>query len=112
MTIHQPFSTSAFRKCIMQRKKSDNTIAVSAHDFVFNVTVPLINPDYELAIIGNCDALGNWDERKALIMKDFYPDFSIAVDSRKLNFPLEYKYVIYDDRNKKIVEWESGDNRK
>ena len=96
----------------MRREKSNSEIAISAQDFVFNVQIPLINPNYEPAITGSGEALGNWNERNVVLMKNFYPNFSIAIDSRHLNFPLEYKYVIYDTENKKIVEWETGENRK
>lgn len=64
-----------------------------------------------LGLLGNQDALGNWDEKKVLLLKtDDFRSWSCVIDS-DVFFPIDYKYCLYCTKQKKIVAWESRENR-
>lgn len=78
----------------------------------FKVMAPRVGSNYNIAIIGNCDALGNWNESKALPLNDIdFPEWKIPIDLSKLPNTVEYKYVIQNKQTGKISTWEDGTNR-
>ncbi len=79
---------------------------------VIKAYAPRISSDYCLAICGNQSALGNWESSNALLMSDSnFPEWIAEIDATKLTFPLEYKFVLYNKKEKKTEAWESNPNR-
>lgn len=65
-----------------------------------------------LGLLGNQEALGNWDESEILLLKsDDFREWSCVIDSEHLFFPLEYKYCLYSTAEQRIVSWEARENR-
>lgn len=65
----------------------------------------------QVGIVGNTDALGNWDGRKAVRMGNAdFPHWSAAL-SVMPGQRLEYKYVWIDPTDGSVVRWEEGANR-
>ena len=64
-----------------------------------------------IGILGNDRLLGNWldsgiqemNSTKGIVYNTF-------IDADKVKFPLEYKYVIYNDKKECIISWEEGGN--
>ena len=79
----------------------------------FKVKSPLLLKGQTLFILGNAKELGGWDESKSLIMGRKTTDdcFTINVNLSKANFPLYYKYGVYDVAAQKVVRYEDGNNR-
>ena len=73
---------------------------------------PTIDDNHCLAICGNQKALGEWNPDKALLMSDVnFPEWQIELDFTKINFPMEYKFVLYNKKEKRMVTWENNPNR-
>ncbi len=69
---------------------------------------------YKLAVLGNQSCLGDWDEQKVdltILRTDDYKNWSFEIDAESLEFPIDYKYVLFNPENEMIVEWELRDNR-
>jgi len=65
-----------------------------------------------LGVLGNQRGLGYWREADVVLMyTDNFRTWFVEVDADEFVFPLEYKYIIYDPENKKIVSWENRENR-
>lgn len=65
-----------------------------------------------ICVIGNTEELGAWDAKKAVVMSDKnYPFWQAEIALNGGEQAIEYKYGIYDHQQKKLVEWEYGDNR-
>ena len=112
--IDKTFYSAAFTEGLILRTKKAQKLGelVSPTTLVFSISAPRVASDFQLAIIGNIKELGNWDEKKALVMSDQqFPMWQAAVDATELTGVIEYKYVIYDTKTKSIVSWEEGDNR-
>ena len=73
---------------------------------------PCIDSDHCLALCGNQKALGDWNPDKAALMSDIdFPEWQVEVDAGKISFPLEYKFVLYNKKERRAVAWENNPNR-
>ncbi len=82
--------------------------AVAVHFELLAVRVPV---HLQVGIVGNTEALGNWDAAKALCMGNAdFPHWSAAVAVMP-GQRLEYKYVWLDAATGDIARWEEGPNR-
>ena len=49
---------------------------------------------------------------KAVLMSDAnFPEWQIEVDATKISFPLEYKFILYNKKERRAVCWENNPNR-
>ena len=79
---------------------------------LFRVSAPQLQKGQSIAVIGNHPALGSWNPARYLRMEymgRFEWLLSVNVDAVML--PIEYKYVIVDDKTHALLMWEEGDNR-
>ncbi|MDR2127020.1 MAG: 4-alpha-glucanotransferase, partial [Prevotellaceae bacterium] len=106
----QPFYSSAFTDIINRRSKKTHDDKVYEKTLEFRLNVPQIAKENSLAIVGNCDVLGNWT--KPLKMNDDeFPLWKIKINAAKLQCPFEFKFVIIDSQTHNIIKWEEGNNR-
>lgn len=108
-----PFNTIAFTDVFFRRKKIPAQKSKADDNFTLQLRCPQMEPGRHFAIIGNQDALGNWDVSKKIRLdeKDF-PIWSISLNTTDLKFPLEYKYLIVDTKTDKVLAWGGGPNRR
>lgn len=106
--------SSAFMDVIMKPTAAAKVKKSNAKKVLqFNIQVPRIGKDYQVCILGNLKALGNWDTKKPLLMgsdKDF-PLWTATISASNLKFPIQYKYGIYHKERKEVVTIEEGENR-
>ena len=79
---------------------------------IFRVSAPQLQEGETLALIGNHPAIGNWNPTRYLPLQhigEFEWILSVNVDG--MTFPLEYKYVVIDEKKRQLKTWEEGDNR-
>ena len=108
----RPFTSAAFSQCFF--KRAEKSIADTNSDFnlILAINCPQMEPNRHFAIVGNQAALGNWDvSRKIKLNESDYPIWTIALDTNKLKFPLEYKYLIVDSETDEVLAWGGGPNR-
>jgi len=79
---------------------------------IFRVSAPQLRKGQSLAILGSHPALGDWNSARFLKMEPLGKfDWILSVNVDHVLLPLEYKYVIIDDKTNALVAWEEGDNR-
>lgn len=79
---------------------------------LFRVSAPQLKQGQSVALIGSHPALGNWSEARYLRMEPMgQSDWMLSVNVDAVLMPLEYKYVVVDDKTHALVAWEDGDNR-
>lgn len=111
----RPFFTSSFLNVIMRpgsnKAEIEKTKAKKA--IQFQIEVPRISSEYKICVIGNQEQLGDWNKSKAVILNcgENFPLWAGQVDASKLNFPVQYKYGIWDISKKEVVTLEEGENR-
>lgn len=79
---------------------------------VFKVSAPLLRKGEALAVLGNHPTLGNWNPHHYLRMiKMGVNDWLLSVNVMAIDKPIEYKYVIIDEKGQRLKRWEDGMNR-
>ena len=107
------FSTRAFTECYFKRKKTTKIKSDDNVNFILRLNCPQMEPDRHFAIIGNQNALGNWDvEKKVRLDETGYPIWSISMNTAEISFPLEYKYLVVDTKTDEVLAWGGGPNRR
>lgn len=109
----KPYYSVVFSDCICKRQNKAMPVMPSPGMLIISVDAPMIAPDQVLAVSGSCDALGNWDTGKAVVLSDSdYPTWRCAVPLSALPSSFEYKFLILQKGTMKVVGWELLDNRK
>lgn len=101
---------------ILQNKfgefKPEKVSILKKHTHHFRIEAPLYSHDWHLVIMGNNEALGNWDYASASKMvQTSIGVWELAVDLRSQKDFVQYKYAILDEKQGKIIAIEYGDNR-
>ncbi len=107
--------SSAFTEVLMRRKGRKTKLKVKESEgpqHRFQIVAPRVGSDYQICLIGEGKSLGNWDEKKAIVLDDAnYPIWQTQLSLGDFSKPIEYKYGIYDKKQKRILTWETGYNR-
>jgi 4-alpha-glucanotransferase len=113
--IDNAFYTAPFANVLL--KSSDTAVKPVIPNknttHVFRVKAPLLAVDQTICILGESKEIGGWDASKALPLQRIkdQPYFEITLDLSLCDFPLVYKYGMYDIVQKKFLSFESGNNR-
>ncbi len=109
----KPFYSAAFTECICRHNSAGTKPLLPASGYVeLCVAAPMVAPGCTLAISGEGDALGNWNPDRAIRMNSAeYPIWKAKIPAAGLNAATEYKYLIVDSADGRVVSWEGGNNR-
>lgn len=109
---------SAFKDVIFKRKslynnpKISSKISSSEITITFRISVPKLNPQHHVCLIGNQKELGEWKFEHAILMDHIKNDvWETRIQIDKTNSHIVYKYGICDTKNKYVLCLESGDDR-
>ncbi|MBO4986112.1 MAG: 4-alpha-glucanotransferase [Bacteroides sp.] len=112
MPEQQYYYTSAFTESLLAHHKRSAAPKSYKRGLLIKAYAPCIDADHCLGICGNQKALGDWSTEKPLLMSDAdFPEWQAELDASKLKFPLEYKFVLYNKKEKRVVAWENNPNR-
>lgn len=108
----QYFYTSAFTESLLAHRERSAAPKSYKKGLLIKAYAPCIDNDHCLALCGNQKALGDWNPDKAALMSDIdFPEWQVEVDAGKISFPLEYKFVLYNKKERRAVAWENNPNR-
>ncbi len=79
--------------------------------FIFRVKAPLLKPDEVICLLGHNKALRNWDTAAPILLKKTGPWWETRLNFSEEEFPLGYKYGIWNARTNKFLGFEEGGNR-
>jgi 4-alpha-glucanotransferase len=108
------FYTEPFRKVLLRANHTEvKTTVPKKSTHVLRVKTPLLAKGQTLCVLGSCGTLGNWNTDAPVIMgrKEGDDAYDIGLDLSKENFPIAYKYGVYDTVNKQFLRYEEGNNR-
>ncbi|KQT21877.1 4-alpha-glucanotransferase [Chryseobacterium sp. Leaf404] len=91
--------------------KLEKNSILKKHTHLFRISAPVYHPYWNIAVFGSSQSLGNWDYESIILFSQ--TDFGIWEASVEIseNYPVEYKYCIYDTIQNKVIDVESGSNR-
>ena len=98
------FKADAYTGKVVRPKKNSPLLR-------FQIYCPRVQQGQRLCVLGNTEALGNWELNKAVLLgNEAHPLWtaSIFVPTSPV---VEYKYGIYDTAKKQLVYLEAGPNR-
>lgn len=105
-------ASATFTKAIRRPKQTTAQDNGNGVPIIFNVWTDKVDTKHTIAIAGSDSFFGKWAENK---MKELdgsrYPNYRFVGNANKINFPLEYKYVVIDKENANNICWEKGGNR-
>jgi 4-alpha-glucanotransferase len=106
------FFTSPFREVLLPRHttgKKNRTKGLVTH--LFKVKAPLLKKDGIVCLLGSGTALQDWDKENPLLLEPEGNWWIGRLNIPKESFPIEYKYGVYDKKEKKFTQFETGPNR-
>lgn len=104
--------SSAFTEALQARPSRSVQLAPHRSGLLLKACFPGLPEGHCLALCTNQPTLGGWNPQCALPFTDAdYPEWQIWIEAAAIRFPLEYKFVIYDCRQHRVVAWEEGPNR-
>ncbi|MEL6192326.1 MAG: 4-alpha-glucanotransferase [Bacteroidota bacterium] len=106
------FLTKAFSDIVFRRTDTKSfSMGRKKVTHLFQVKAPKLPANQILCILGDADALGEWDLNKAVPMSDEeFPLWKVGVKIQKPG-PVSYKYAIYEKDSMEFIRWEGGENR-
>jgi 4-alpha-glucanotransferase len=112
--IENAFYTVPFNNVLLkQNHTSVKTKQSKLITHTFNVKAPLLLQGQTLCIIGSSKVLGSWNTEKVVVMHCNEGDVhhTVDLDFSKEQFPIAYKYGIYNVIENKFNDFENGENR-
>ena len=104
--------THAFLPTLPRRGPFMEDHSGDSGNHVFQLHMAGVKPGMTPCLIGNCEALGNWDWLFALPLIEISPNVWRTGAELPTDREIEYKYGIYDPELRRAVRLEIGENRK
>jgi 4-alpha-glucanotransferase len=108
------FLTEPFQQVLLRPNHTDFRIASPPRvTHTFKVRAPLLSKDQTLCLLGGAGALGNWNTAAPLLLSRIAgQDFLVGqFDLSQEQFPIAYKYGVYDLDRRAFIRYEDGGNR-
>ncbi|MDX2049132.1 MAG: 4-alpha-glucanotransferase [Chitinophagaceae bacterium] len=106
------FSLAPFMDVLLEEKKTAaKKKAAKNFTHSFKVKSPLLMENEVICLIGGSKALSSWNSSDALLMVKQGNWWTVNVNLTKDQFPIAYKYGVYNTKYKQFVQYEGGNNR-
>ncbi len=106
------FYTDPFQQVLLKHNETRPRIKSSkTFTHIFKVKAPLLLKNEIICLTGSGHGLGNWNTDEPVLLQRENGWWSVRVNLGPDNFPLSYKYGIYNTKNKTFVRYEEGENR-
>jgi len=106
------FYTAPFQQVLLKEHKSPSKSKPAKHyTHVFKSKAPLLKKNEVLCILGSATSLGEWTPGKPVLMEPEGHWWVAKLDLTKEQFPIAYKYGVYNVKHKGFVRYEDGQNR-
>ncbi|MFN0014670.1 MAG: 4-alpha-glucanotransferase [Saprospiraceae bacterium] len=110
-TVQNAFETQAFRVLTPRETTSPTAKKTNRFTHTFRIKAPLLAAEHAVCLLGHGTALRAWDTKAPLLLQPDEQGWSIALDLAVENFPLGYKYGLWNTRTKEFLGFEDGSNR-
>ena len=108
------FYADAFQQVLLKNNFTEvKSQTPKSFTHTFKIKSPLLAKGQTLCIVGSGKELNNWSTDTPIILSRNIDEnfFTVSIDLTKTNFPLSYKYGVYDIATQKLVSFENGNNR-
>ncbi|HXB91617.1 MAG TPA: 4-alpha-glucanotransferase, partial [Puia sp.] len=105
------FYTLPFREVLLPRHRGKKNPPKGPYTHIFKVKAPLLKKDEVVCLLGNGTVLKDWDVEKPILLQPEDDWWVARLDIPNESFPLDYKYGVYQKKEKMLVAYETGANR-
>ncbi|MCX6317139.1 MAG: 4-alpha-glucanotransferase [Bacteroidetes bacterium] len=106
------FFSSPFKQVLLKGEQTKQAVPKDKdYTHVFRVKAPLLRKHEIICLTGSAERLGQWSEEHTVLMGREEDWWCAKLDLSGENFPLAYKYGLYNTREKTFVQYENGNNR-
>lgn len=105
------FYSAPFKNVFFKNDYPVKSKKIKEATHVFKVKAPLLEKDEVVCLAGNDNLLGNWNLSGPVLLEKKDDWYSIALDLSSAEFPVSYKYGLYNYKKKEFIAFEKGDNR-
>ena len=106
------FYTAPFQQVLLkEHKPQSKSKAVKNYSHVFKVKAPLLKKNEIICLLGSSAGLGEWIPADAILLEPEGHWWVARLELSKDQFPVAYKYGIYNIKHKGFVRFEDGPNR-
>ncbi len=105
------FYTAPFQETLLPQPGKKKYKYPRQFTHIFRVKAPLLRKNEVICLSGAGSALGDWITTEPITMHLEGNWWTVAVQVPKEEFPLQYKYGIYNTKHKSFVQFEAGENR-
>ena len=109
--VENAFYTKPFQEVLLKNGATVKTKLIKSFTHEFKVKAPLLKKEEVLCIAGSGKALGDWDTKEPALLSKDGNWWVIKVNLANDNFPVAYKYGVYDLTKQEFINFESGSNR-
>ncbi len=112
--IENAFYTVPFQNVLLKHNATETKVAApKKYTHIFQAKTPLLSEGQTLCLVGSAKKLNSWDSANPILMQLLAGDehYKAYLDLSKEDFPIAYKYGIYDTVNSKFIRFEDGNNR-
>jgi 4-alpha-glucanotransferase len=112
--VENAFYTVPFQNVLLKENRSEITASIpKKYTHIFQTKTPLLSKDQTLCFVGSSKKLNSWDTSNPILMHRSANEahYKAFVDLSKEDFPIAYKYGVYDTIKKEFIRFEDGNNR-
>lgn len=109
--IENAFFSAPFRNVLFNHKTAPKAKKLKEYTHSFRVKAPLLKASEAVCLIGSGNSLNNWTIEKPILLEKTGDWWTTKVDLSKEEFPLTYKYGVYNFKKDEFIGYEGGDNR-
>jgi 4-alpha-glucanotransferase len=106
------FLTCPFTETLLPPlKRKNKKKAMASFTHLFKIKAPLLHKHEVVCITGNGSALGDWHTHKPTLLQKNDNWWEVVLTLPREDLPLQYKYGVYNTKEKNFVRFENGPNR-
>ncbi len=107
------FFTSPFQEVLLKQHRHKSVAYKEPKTFTheFRVKAPVLNENEIICLSGSAKAMNAWDKGNVIPLSKKGNWWSVRLDLADDQFPLSYKYGVYDTEQKQFARFEEGNNR-
>jgi 4-alpha-glucanotransferase len=105
------FYTKPFWQVLLKKENKLGAKKLKNYTHEFKVKAPLLQADEVVCITGSSSSLGNWQTEKPVLLSKGERWWSAQLNLSDDKFPINYKYGIYNTKEKKFIQFETGNDR-
>lgn len=109
--VANTFYTAPFQKVLLPVHKVSQVKPGKDTTHIFSVKAPLVSKDEVICLLGDDKALGAWNTDEPVMLKFDGEQWVAELSLKNVQFPLAYKYGIYNKSEGRFAGFEGEGNR-